>query len=65
MSTPVIRILKRDRGPGWMSVDLVDDDGETFCSVVVPRFGPNHRAGLDCWCHPFEEDGVIHHEACH
>lgn len=64
--TPVIRIAKRDRGPHYMAINMRDEEEDLSYSIVVPCFGPNHRAGLDCWCCPeMDEDGVIVHEVAH
>lgn len=60
-----ICIRKKDRCDGWLTIDCREDEGiETM--VVVPLFGPNHRAGTDCWCQPeMNDDGVIVHRECH
>jgi hypothetical protein len=61
--TVEISIAAKDKRPGWLTVDCRDDK-EVDAVVVVPAHGPNHRAGLDCWCHP-EMDGdmiIVHNE---
>lgn len=46
--------------PGWLSIDYLDDV-EIGRMVVMPNFGPAHVPGMDCWCHPIEDDLVIIH----
>ncbi len=62
--TPVLAIAPRDRRSGWMTTDMRDEEG-VDAVVVIPLFGPDHRAGMDCWCSPVREDGVITHNAVH
>jgi hypothetical protein len=60
--TPLLRIRKRDRQPGWLTLDFRDDEA-IGAPVVIPTFGPDHRGGMDCWCCPENEEGVIVHNA--
>jgi len=50
----------------WLTIDLRNHyDDELDFVIVVPGFGQKHRAGLDCWCEPLEDDGVIVHNGSH
>lgn len=60
--TPVLAIKKRHRRPVWLMIDLRDDD-DVEAVVVIPAFGRDHNAGMDCWCHPREEPGLFVHNA--
>lgn len=61
--SPKIHIRKRDKCDQWLAIDM--RDSEVGASVVIPAFGPDHNAGLDCWCQPAVDDGVIVHRECH
>lgn len=61
--TPKICIRPRDRRDGWLRMDLRDDD---LGIVVIPTYGIDHNAGMDCWCHPrIVQDVIVVHEAMH
>jgi hypothetical protein len=45
-------------------MDFRDDEG-VDAVIVIPLFGPDHHAGMDCWCLPHDEEGVIVHNECH
>jgi hypothetical protein len=62
--TPMIRIRKRDRCNEWLTLDFRDDE-DIEAVIVVPAFGPDHRAGMDCWCQPNNDEGPIVHNECH
>lgn len=59
--TPILAVKPQDRCDSWMTIDMREEVG----MVVIPLFGPDHNAGLDCWCLPDEVDGVIVHNRCH
>lgn len=60
--SPLLKIRKRDRQAGWLTIDMRDDE-EIGAIAVIPAFGPNHHSGLDCWCCPAIQEGVIVHNA--
>lgn len=62
--TALIEVKPSDRCDEWMTLDMRDEE-DVGCPIVIPLFGPDHYAGMDCWCCPIMEDGVIVHEACH
>lgn len=60
--TPMICIKPKHRRPGWLTLDLRDDEFiET--AIVVPSFGPDHHVGMDCWCQPSSDGECIVHNA--
>jgi hypothetical protein len=62
MSSPVIHIRPRDRQDAWLRVDLREDD-DVEAMIVIPAFGRDHHALLDCWCCPELSDGMVVHNA--
>jgi hypothetical protein len=61
----MICVRKKDKQAGWVSIDFQDDE-EIEAVIVIPTFGPDHNAGMDCWCHPERGDeGVIVHNEHH
>lgn len=60
----VLYVRKRDRGNHWMTLDMSEDEG-IGAVVVFPLFGPEHRAGADCFCCPECWPGLIIHNAVH
>jgi len=61
--TPKICIRSRDRKDGWLRMDLWDDE---LGLVVIPTYGDDHNAGMDCWCRPRMVDGeIVVHGVCH
>lgn len=62
--TPMIRIRKRDRSDGWLTMDLQEVE-EIGLVIVIPLFGPDHNCGMDCWCGPADADGVVVHNVAH
>lgn len=57
-------IVRKGSDDKWMLMDLRDDE-DVEAMVVFPLFGPDHRAGTDCWCQPSIVDEVIVHNECH
>lgn len=59
--SPLIEIALAERECKWLMLDMRDEPEVQAC-IVVPLFGRNHHAGMDCWCHPLRDGGVITHE---
>lgn len=59
--SPILEVKPADRCDQWMWLDM---DEEVGAVVVIPLFGPDHHAGLDCWCLPDDFEGVIVHNPC-
>lgn len=57
MTTELV-VAPKDRRAGWLTIDC-RDDVEVDAVVVVPAHGPNHLAGMDCWCHPAVDGDMI------
>ena len=57
-------IPKRHRCNEWLTIDFQDQE-DVEAVIVIPAFGPDHNAGMDCWCHPNIDEGVIVHDVCH
>ena len=62
--SPMIHVRKKDKQAGWVTIDFQDDE-ETEAVVVIPTFGPDHNACMDCWCHPAVVEGAIVHNEAH
>lgn len=62
--SPLLKINKRLKRTTWLTIDMRDDE-RVGTMVMIPVFGRNHHAGLDCWCQPFEQDGMFVHNAEH
>ena len=63
--SPMIHVRKKDKQAGWVTIDFQDDE-EIEAVVVIPTFGPDHNACMDCWCHPtLEAEGLIVHNEHH
>lgn len=60
--TPLICIKPKHRQPGWLTLDF-RDDGDIESVIVVPAFGRDHHAGMDCWCCPDDYGDYIVHNA--
>lgn len=63
MSLP-IHIKERNKCNDWLTLDMWEVE-DTRAVVVVPMFGPDHLSGIDCWCYPCLEGGVIVHNVAH
>jgi hypothetical protein len=63
--TPIIKLSKRAKGSGWLTIDM-RDDVDIGIIVVVPQFGRDHHCGMDCWCSPAQDmEGLVVHNAEH
>ena len=62
--SPVLVVSPEDRCDEWMTLDLQEEE-DVGAVVVFPLYGPNHHAGLDCWCMPEFIDGTIVHSIRH
>ncbi len=62
--SPFVRIRKRDKKWCWLTIDFLDDE-DIEAVIVIPGYGPDHNAGMDCWCAPKNDDGVIVHNEVH
>lgn len=55
-------VSERDKREQWFMMDFTDDE-EIAAVVVIPLFGPDHRAGSDCYCCPTVGGGIIVHNS--
>ena len=63
--SPIIEIPPKDRKNAYAEIDLRGEE-DVGAKVSIPLFGPDHCAGMDCWCIPYKDDeGVIVHGVCH
>lgn len=62
--TPLLLVSTADKCDEWMTMDL-RAEADVSAIVMFPLYGNNHRAGLDCWCEPKYDDGVIFHHVTH
>jgi hypothetical protein len=62
--SPLLAVDPADRCDEWMTIDL-RNEREVEAIVVIPLYGRNHHAGMDCWCNPNVDDGVIVHVTTH
>lgn len=58
--TPIIEVDPSERCSAMSVVDCREDE-DVLAIVIIPLYGPDHNAGLDCWCSPLEVDGCIVH----
>lgn len=65
--SPFLVIHPKDRTYEWLTFDFTDEP-DIRAIVVLPAYGPDHRAGLDCWCGPQCGEGgtlVVHNKPPH
>ena len=44
---------------GWLTLD--HEEHGIYAASIVPTYGPLHRYGMDCWCHPTLDWPLIIH----
>jgi len=49
--TPLLVIEPKDRHYEWLTFDFTEEP-DIGAIVIFPAYGPDHRAGADCWCRP-------------
>lgn len=64
--SPLIEIKPEERSPEWLTFDFREIP-DVRAVIVFPAYGPNHHAGLDCWCHPTQSEGgpIVHNKPPH
>jgi hypothetical protein len=60
--TPLLQIKPKHRQPGWLCLDMRDDEDVGYV-VVIPTFGRDHHCGMDCWCNPDRDGDMVSHNA--